>query len=475
MAPDPWSGERYLRRLLERAIDPLDPEPAETDALRIAGDALVAVGAVGAALADDLHHDLMLALVLREEVHHLLPGPSGAMRRSVNDKTMARPAARAVAIGPARFGSGAGALTVDVVTFGTDGATVHLSLEGERTFPLGSAGPFPTLPRSGGAMIRPPNRPRRAGPGGPGGSELPATTNPMPTFGARTSPLRRVTRPGGGPSRRRSVADAGLEDRLEISDDRGSPYHLGPRSDPRGGYGPMRCRLEPAPPGDLAWIEVRHGRSEPTRLPVTAPRPIVTAGRHGRRPGSWWVLGRLCHAVTRFDEGNEAGDAVSPGVRALVAVGAIAPTDPLVHQVELLEAARGAAEIDPALDARWRSPLERRHETPAIDGMWAIATAVDLGDTAARLDVLRADDAGVEILGACGPWSDGPGGGIVMSAFDDRHNWYTATTARRGDGGSDDVSAVTWHLWPAVDPEAASLRLHLTGPDTEASVEVRLR
>ncbi|HLH47482.1 MAG TPA: hypothetical protein VKV25_09995, partial [Acidimicrobiales bacterium] len=222
-------------------------------------------------------------------------------------------------------------------------------------------------------------------------------------------------------------------------------------------------RLEPVPPAGTGWLDIGSGR----RLALHPPRAPLRGRPHRRAPGATWLLGALARHV--LEPG--AGPALTPGVRALLDVGALDPADPLVHQAQLADLA--GAEADPGLEPRWRNPIERRDAPAEAAGCWPVAALVELAGAAIRLDCLHADRTGTLLHGACRPRRPWPEAGwrVVLTAFDDRHNWYALLAV----GRDADALGVTWRLAPELDPEARSLRVDAVSADEEAAVEVRLR
>lgn len=460
-----------MRLLVERALDPFADGVVETDDVRAAGDALVSVGLAELELVDELAADLTLALALRQPQVRLLPA---VVRPAPAPMSGATPGSRAVATGPAPVGGDSG-LVVTALSFGIDGATIHFRGQSDQGPDLFDGGPggLPHLrgggPSAGGARSRGPSsgpRPprRRAGEG----------ADPAP-------PMRLGDRPG--PRHR----PAGTE-RLFVAADDGQEFVLNrwgravsaPEQD-----GPRRWSwsggLNDLPATGTGFLSVR---SDPTRaapeagLQVHAPLPTVAARPHGRTPGAWWVLERLWSATAAFARTSRPLEArtLRAGITALMALDAIDPADPLVHQAGLLAAAVTPGGVDPALDRRWASPLERRDQParPGTDVVRPVATTIDLGDLVVRLDALAVDEQGAELVGAVDRWSWAPPRPVAISAFDDRHNWYTVNPRDAGSAGGGPVEIV-WDVWPALDPAASTLRLIVTGPEREASVEVGLR
>jgi hypothetical protein len=465
------AGERYLRLLIEHILATGDPWADGPRTLQHAGAALVAVGAVSPDVVETLRGDLALCLALRRpapEVTQLaaavvVPAPELGAEESA---AVASP--RAVATGPNRFDTPEGMLVVESVSFGPDGATIVETLDAGH----GDLEPGPTRPA------------RRSAPGTVPGPE------PFRTAGQRSvmrhqrwrgetggagdhrSPTTRAGGPGL-PPRQRPVG-AGRE-QLRITDDRGNEYRRGP-GESGGGGGRWRwvSALEPVPDADTAWLSVALADSGPFRLAVTAPGGVARGRPVSRSPGASWLLGALEDAVARALEDHEAPrtDAIADGVAALLALGWLVPSEPLLEQLGVLESYPERAED---LDPRLGSPLAGRDRRPADrPATLPLARLVDLGTRAARLDVATVGAGGLRVCGWFSPWPSGrpphDACGWRIAGYDDRHNHYVATVGERyaGPAGAD----VVWELRPALDPAARSLRLAVAGPTLEASVEV---
>lgn len=463
------SAERYLRRLVERAVDPQDPERPGLAELRVAAEALVAAGQATAALSGELLADAHLALVIRGEAPATRGNePWGETRWP--PAGVGAPAPRAVAPGPVRFETADGDVTVTLVTFGPDGADIRL---------WGS----PAQPEERPAPPPGPSVAARRSPAGAPGSR--GTSGPR-----RTTPRSPAPAPGPSPAARRHRLFASLPARwdggskarvvkalgdLRVSD----PEDGVARSVPVGAapfFGErwmLTAPLDPPPALGVPWVDVSLGDGQ-ARLPVTGPGPTVDGRRHRRSPGSVWVLGRLlARAAERPDE---SFGLIVPAVHALVAVGQLDPADPLVHQAGLLDGRIPTGPGDPALDPRWKSPMMRAAEPVVTEGVWPLATAVNLGAHVVRLDALVADRNGTVLHGACATTGSWPSATpLVLSAFDDRHNWYTLTPTWSSSGSASKGTGVDWQLQPGIDPAATGLRLDLTSVEEEAAVEVRLR
>lgn len=464
MTEAPISAERYLRRLVERVVDPQDPERPGLTELRAAAEALVAAAQASPALAGELLADARLALTIRGRT----PGAGGFDEQRRPVAGVPAPAPRAVAPGPVRFERPDGAVTVTAVTWGPDGADVHLwgsPATEERPPPL--PGPSSAAGRArrspGPAASRGTSAPRRLTPPDPVAGAPRALRPPL----FASLPARRI-------GSKLQMVHTTLGD-LRVTDPgegvvgsvhaTGAPY-VGERW-------MLTAPLDPPPETGVPWVDVKLGEGR-ARLEVTSPGPIVDGRRHGRSAGSVWVLGRLLARAAELP--GESFGPIVPAVEALVAVGELDPTDPLVHQAGLLDGRIPTGPGDPALDPRWQSPLTRAGAPAAAEGVWALATTVDLGAHVVRLDALVADDTGAVLHGACvatGAWP--PATPLVLSAFDNDHNWYTLTPLWSGNAADEDSPLVTWQLQPALDPSATTLRLDVTSVEREASVEVRLR
>jgi hypothetical protein len=471
------AGERYLRLLVERILATGAHDGDGPTRVRSAGAALGAVGAVDADVVEELCDDLDLALALRQpspDARRLAArGPrrpavadaaTGGMPRA-GDGTGVTAGLRAVATGPNRFETPEGVLVVESVSFGPDGATIVETLDTGHD----DADPNPSRRRR-----RIPN--------------WPFATDPLRSEAARRTrhqrgrgetgdhrswgPGPRTTAPGV-PPRQRPVG-AGRE-QLRITDHHGNEYRRSPEGAGSGTDGwRWVSELRPIPDPATPWLEITVGAAPPSRLAVT-PAAGVTIGRpHGRLAAASWLLGALQDTVASALRRGvaPATAAVVDGVDALLALGWILPSEPLLRQLSLLTAyPEGADELDPAIGS-----LLTGRDRPTTDRVTTLPLAllVDLGDRIARLDTATLDGGRLRLAGWFSPWPAGPGpqaaSGWRITGFDDRHNHYVATV---GDPlGTVTGAAVLWQLWPALDPGARSLRLRVAGPTREASVEI---
>lgn len=431
------AGERHLRLLLEAAVDP-HRAPADPEAeLAVAGDALAAVGLVDPALARQLLAELRLALALRRDPPPW-PLPAGRAPAAAARPVGGAPEGpRAVALGPLAVPTAGGTLGVLAVSVGADGATLHAALDPDGGTVEAAGGRRPA------ALARGPQT-RRARAGAPAGTRAPAAPAPPGT-------TRQVT-PG------RDTPGGALR-ALELTGDGGPPAWVGPvgRAGTAAGGWRLACPVDGLEPA-TAGVTVRLGGRPVGRLAAVAARPALAGREHRRRPAAVWVAG----ALDRVASGAGPGP-VGAGVRALVAAGALDPGDPLAHQAALLDDLGPGGDTS-ALDARWRSAVERRQAPAEVTGAWAVGAFVDLGAERVRFDAVHAGPGGLWLLGACGPAP------VSVAAYDDRLNGYVLAGPLAPVAG-----AAAWRLVPELDPAASSLRIELTGSTREASVEVRLR
>jgi len=458
------AGERYLRLLIEQILATGGRHSDGPVTVGNAGAALVAVGAVDADVVDWLRNDVSLALALRRS-----PPDAARLAAAVPraNRPLATPGAvaaspRAVAAGPNRFETPEGVLVVESVSFGPDGATVVEILD------TGSRGPGSATAGAAGGPDAEMRRRR--------GTPWPAASGEPIRLGPQRRPRWRleaaVEHRSGGPAPRTRPVGAGRE-QLVITDNRGHEYRRGAAT-VTGNQTRWRwvSPLGPVPPPATAWLDVTLAGTT-HRLAVTGAGGIARGRPQARGAGASWLLGALQDAVARALRGGGAPrtDVIADGVDALLAVGALMPFEPLLGQLEVLAAYPDrAAELDASLGAalagRDRRSGERTVTLP-------LATAVDLGDRAARFDVATLDGGGLRLSGWFSPWGAGPVEGTSgwhITGFDDRHNHYVSTVEQHhpGSGGAD----VVWRLWPALDSSARSLRLRVAGPSLEASVEV---
>lgn len=448
------AGELHLRRLLEDCLDPARAPRDPERELEVAGEALAAVGLVDPALTVELLGLLRLARALRGE-----PGPWPLPSLPSGPVPAPSPAerptgARAVAIGPVELAEPAGTLRVVAVALGPDGCTLHAAFDPD---PADAARAL----RRPGTLRGPATR--RASPGPPVSSRSPAGPQPPGT----------ERRPGAA-----GDSPAATLRRLRLVAGPGEPVAVGPTG--RAPAGPGAWRLagaavggsfdadpaaDPADPADPGGPGVRilAGGGRVADLRLVAPRAPLAGQEHRRRPAAVWVAG----ALDRVAAGVEAGP-VGPALRALVAVGALDPTDPLPHQAALLDDLAQSGDAG-ALDRRWSSALERRGAPPVVRGDWVLGAFVDLGAEAVRLDSVHAGADGLWVVGSCGPDLVGTPP-VVLSVYDDLLHAYTLVGPQRPL-----PDAAAWRLAPELDGRARSLRIDVTGSEREASVELSLR
>jgi hypothetical protein len=458
------AGERYLRLLVEQILAAGRRDAEGPAAVDHAGAALAAVGAVDRAVVARLRYELAVALELRR------PAPDAATLAAVpappDDSPEGATVAaspRAVAIGPNRFDTPEGALVVESVTFGADGATIIESLE------TGTWEPDPDPRRRG----------RRGGPGPTSfGDPMRPVPSRRPRWRQETLGEHRLAGPGprthgpGIPPRSRPGGPG--REQLRITDDTGHQYQRGPSTT---GDGPAGWRwvstLRPAPGPQTAWFDVALGDSS-FRLTVSPPGGVARGRPQRRSPGAAWLLGALQDAVAQALRAGSIPrtDHIAAGLEALLALGWLAPFDAVVQQLPLLSGyPDGSADLDPSLGSALAG-RDRRAGTRVAT--LPVATTIDLGSRCARLDLATLSETGLRLSGWFGPWSSHGGldgtSGWHLTGFDDRHNQYVATVEQhnRGPAGAD----VVWRLWPALDPMARSLRLRVAGPGLEASVEL---
>jgi hypothetical protein len=436
------AAEQYLRLMVETALDPYRAGPDPVTEVEGAAGALAAVGVADPELTAELLAGLRLALAIRRGP----PWPLPSLAPPPHPGAGPPPASpRAVAVGPARFQLPTGAIVVEAVTLGSDGGTVVASVTDEQ----GGRGGRPGRPAP---VWGPPRRPA----GRRGRPTPPAVGPPAPPHPAGGLPHHAA--PAPHPSR--ASGDERL-DQLRLMDAAGRTSSLGPGARVPVGPGlwrtarPARGPLEAFSP----WVDLVLAGRGVVRLPIQPARPPLAGREHRRSPGAAWVAAAVGRAATGLPAAP-----VTAGVRALLAVGALDPGDPLARQAAIV----AGKVLGEGLDPRWRSAVERRDAPAVVQGSWPVGAFVDLGSERTRLDSLHAGGDGAWLAGWCGPWS-APAPPVSLSAFDDRHNWYLLDPAWRLD------ATAGWRLRPELDPEARSLRVDVMGREREASVEIALR
>lgn len=445
------AGELYLRLLVEDALDPARAARDPERELEAAGEALVAVGLVGASLPADLLGLLRLARALRTDPTPW-PLPRPASPPAPHQPRPEAPAApRAVGIGPVDLAQPGGSLRVVSVAVGADGATIHAAFDADPT--SGDRSAHRPGPLRGPAT-------RRSRPGPPASSRAPGAPQ------APGSHRRHAAEPDSPAAALRG---------LRIGAGDAEPVGIGPAGRVPTAPGSWRLAGRAAGPlgvstsaadragDDRGGVEILAGGRRVARLGLSAARPPLSGRDHRRSPAALWVAG----ALDRVAAGVSPGP-VGPGVRALLSVGALEATGSLAHQAALLDDLVPGGDPD-ALDRRWRSQVERRAAAPVVRGDWVLGAFVDLGAETVRLDSAHAGPDGLWVLGACGPSPEGRPP-VTLSAYDDLLDAYSLVGPYRSL-----PDAAAWRLAPELDSRARSLRIDVTGSEREASVELSLR
>jgi hypothetical protein len=434
-------GELYLRLLLEECL--ADPSRAHFYA---AAEALASLGAVPRDTAQALTADFDLAQQLRgsDVTPESLP-PYMFLRirhqQPVPDLEPAGLDSVAVAVGPVGLTTADGLLTMSWITTGR-GGTLHgsLAVDPDR---------LPALPAPPPSV----KGPRRSRP-------MAAASGMLAQTVTMQEPWRN----------------------LQIVDDRGTAYGCtGVSSGQTDETFTFDIELMPHPPIDARWFEIAGPDGRGVRLPVVplaaAPTPVVT--EHPRSLAELYLLHDVFAAayhvvriggapVGKSEWMSESGSVAD----ALVGVGALLASHPLVTQARLVE--QGDLR-DPRLDVRLRSVLRPPHPGQAAgvrEGAWPVGTAVRGPGFALRVDVITNDVSETCLFGRAQPGAHGNFRQYVFAARDDIGQWYLP--GFEGGGGSDEEMSIEWRLYPRLDPAAKQLILVVIGRDAEIEIPVSL-
>ncbi len=222
-------------------------------------------------------------------------------------------------------------------------------------------------------------------------------------------------------------------DDVVVADDRGTRYSLAfesgsiPREEPGQVRGPIELRLclEPVPPRDCGWLELRgHGGSTARLLP--SARPALRVGQLG--------------AVS----GNPAEGELTERCSATLAPDAAHRTDGPAYHMDIAAGLRAVDGTAVQLDSLVSEPGSWRVHLRARPGWWRLST--DHQSKRAAMSVQAEDNLGGKYLSSFG------GGGTTPS-------------------GHEEVALV---FRPRLDPLARAMKLTFTGPSEQLSVTVAL-
>jgi hypothetical protein len=334
----------------------------------------------------------------------------------------------------------------------------------------------------------------------PGGTTPP---NPPARAGGPGRPPRRDTFAGGGLT---AVDDAGRKYDLRFSGG-GGHWYLG------------RLSVSPAPPPDIAWLEVRcAGQSARLDLTAGTPQADMTVRPVADSAGEAYLLRRaealLGHAGGTDGTAGLAGLAaaemtgLASAVPALRAVGVLPDDSPVPGQLAALAERMGAPGpgrliAEPAeLPERWAGVLDATgwgapgeadaNSTDSAGSADDVVSAEDEGSTddadaiaAAHLTgalpeadglavhlagLVTVPDEGTLIFGGLRAWSTD--GGQSLWLRDDNGAWHTVSISGwSSNGGSYAFQAA---VVPPVGPEVSHVEFYVTGATTQVRAVIPL-
>lgn len=305
----------------------------------------------------------------------------------------------------------------------------------------------------------------------------PSARNPR----ARPKGSRPSSFAGGGMT---AVDDAGRRYDLSFSGG-GGQWYLG------------RLSVIPAPPPDIAWLEVHCG-GQSARLDLTAPAPDaeVTVRPLAGGPAEAYLLRRaevlLGHAGAQAGPGGRPGPG-GPGSAAAAEVTGLASAVPALRAVGMLPGDNPVPGQLAALAERMGAPGRLIAEPGELPGRWAavLDAAASPADTnggavaAAHLAAVlpEADGMSVQLaglvtlpgegtvlFGGLRAWS--AGGGQSLWLRDDAGGWHAVSVEgwSSGGGGYTFQAAVE----PPVGPDVSRVEFSVTGATAEVRAVVPL-
>ena len=295
----------------------------------------------------------------------------------------------------------------------------------------------------------------------------------------------------GGPEQAHQLFQA-LSDCTAV-DDRGATYQAHFSGGGGSGRWDGRFQFQPLPPASARWLDVTPPGAlaairvrldtAPVRLPVTSAQ--LPASERADRYLDGLVVGRLADGWDR-----RPNDRTEPPVvriaAGLVAAGVLTPGSPSVRRLAAVEARRGQrlpaalAGVEPAsLPGDWLRLLARYDSTDGPAGVIAVAaTLPDVDGVSCVITELASWPDVTTLQAHAHGWPEPRHGPLrrdepfSLSARDDRGGWYVSSEG--GWSYSDGETDLEVRLHPPLDPAARTLRIILTGPESEASVTVPL-
>jgi hypothetical protein len=286
-------------------------------------------------------------------------------------------------------------------------------------------------------------------------------------------------------------------DDLTATDDRGAAYTVtfgsGSLHFPRPGVAQQRSELsfwvDPVPPADTSWIEVRARTGSATRL-VPSPRAAVQVSAVAPVPASaaagrtleelaYWLL-NLRHSNPSGDLGKERSDALARSAEIQQQYGGLGTYSELAGQLERLCGCLSDQHLVEDLPARWQSFLDGAAQADGPERHLDLAAAVpQLDGLSVLLDHLVSRPGSWSLYLRVKPtwWTYSEDGHrkwerASVSADDDRGGRYVPTFGgSSADGGSEELKL---DFVPRIDPLARRLKLTFGAEAAEAVAELDL-
>jgi len=290
-------------------------------------------------------------------------------------------------------------------------------------------------------------------------------------------------------------------DDLVVTDDRGAEYtvtfesgHI-PREEPGRVRGPMelRLRLDPVPPRECSWLELRSSHGSAARL-LPSARPGVRVSQLPPAPGSAaqrelseQALSLIGLHLAGVGQATETEDILSQHCSAALArtaeirlSGELDTASELPDQIARLCAALTGQQPTGGLPSAWSGMLDAAPRTDGPHHHMDIAAELPPVDgTAVRVDSLisEADTWRVYLRAIPGWWS----------YSEDRHRKWAAMSVRAEDnlggmylslfGGSTghgDYEELALRFRPRLDPRARAVKLMFAGARDQVAVDLDL-
>jgi hypothetical protein len=269
----------------------------------------------------------------------------------------------------------------------------------------------------------------------------------------------------------------------DVIDDHARHYQLRPALTGESSHGPERLRwdlratIEPGPPFDVVWIDLItvHGS---TRAWLQPPAPATISTVAMDPPPS--ALETHLTATIHYQVWSYLHDPQSPhepiGIvaDALIAVGAIEATNPLVEAVHAVDAALDGSPPSAALPDALRAALTHDSRIEPWVGVTALGISLVMDNAFVTLEALvgHPDHLAVHFLE---PPSRFPAQSDEISAHE-LLIWGTDNLGGGYAGHSEILGGATWaaafHLRPPLNPNATQLSLQLQGPAHRSTINI---